>query len=140
MIAPAGMPRIKRVAVLTVCGHNGIVGTQLRDDASRNGFLPDVEVEEPANLHLPVELGTPFLKDAYPDHVGQHVSSEGRSSRRLRRGRDFQGRKVADVQAQFPCLQETAHDLAAAGVRQRVSEFDLPGGHGRAQPLSGVAR
>ena len=57
------------MAVLSIGGHDVVVLTKRVQSPHRDGLLPDVEVQEPANLLLCVELRALFLEPANANHV-----------------------------------------------------------------------
>jgi hypothetical protein len=59
----------QRITVIAVVGDQVVVRAHLADGAHADGLLADVEVEEPADLALDVELGTALLEAAYEEHL-----------------------------------------------------------------------
>ena len=107
-------------------------------------------MEESTNLGFAVEFCAFLFHPAHAHHVRQQPAGElgiGHSdtSCGLARACRFDGGGVALGQAELAGLQQAPHDLAAAGVRQRIDELDLLGrhrgarascGHGRAGPAA----
>ncbi|MFT3685088.1 MAG: hypothetical protein QM783_09215 [Phycisphaerales bacterium] len=61
----------ERVTVVAVGGDDRVVLLKAVDGADGEGFLPDVEMAEAADLGLLVRLGAAVLKLTDGDHVGQ---------------------------------------------------------------------
>ena len=73
MISPAGDPANQRVAVLAIGRHDAVVLAERVQRTNTYGFLPDVEVQEPPDLLLRIELGALLLESANADHVPQQL-------------------------------------------------------------------
>jgi hypothetical protein len=70
-----GHPLEQRVAVLAVGADHRVARPQRLHPAHRHRLLADVEVQEPADLLLLVELGRLLLQPADPQHLGVEVQA-----------------------------------------------------------------
>ena len=61
------------MAVFAVGRDDRIVGVQRVDDAGRDGFLADIEVQEAADLLQPVELRAGLLETADAQHLAHEL-------------------------------------------------------------------
>ena len=101
-------------------------------------------MQESTNLGCAVEFRAFLLHAAHANHVRQEFM------RQLRIGHDgtssawwsvvlLDGGGITFGQPEFASLQQSPHDLAAAGVRQRIDELEFLGRHGGPEPLARVA-
>src|SRR5512138_1351769 len=86
----------QRLAVLSIGGDDVVLGRERRHGARRHGFLPNVEVQEAADLARAVELGALLLQPPDAQHVGEQPDRKlARERNRARRGRR-RGMKLAN--------------------------------------------
>ena len=130
--------------MLAIGRDDGIIGRERLHDADRHRLLAVVEVQKAEDLLRLVQLDAFRLEMPDADHLAQQhgAGARGRAGpwRRYRRSSlvAFEGGQIAFRQAEFARLEQPAHDLAAAGLRQVGAEVDFLRRHGRAEPPAGV--
>ncbi len=129
--------------MLTVGGDHRFVGSQRLHHADRIGFLADVQMQEPADLLLRVQLGALLLEAADQDHPVQQLAGVlarqvQLADRSAAHAAPSMRGSVALGQPQFARLDQPAHDLARAGLGQVGTKFDFARRHRHAQPLARV--
>ena len=134
----------QRVPVLAIGGDDPVALFQHRDDADGDRFLAVVEMQKPADLLLRVEFGAFVLEPADADHLLQQIQHVlARQMRLVGWLRSsllaFERRNVALRQAELAGLEQAAHDLAAARLRQVLPKRDVLRRDRRAEALARMA-